>query len=162
MMKRITSQLKYVLVLFVLTLSVSCSTEDGMDGEQGPQGEQGPAGENGVDGNANVTSVVLEGFNLVTGVNPINVPELTADIFNNGFVEVYASIDPSAWLTLPIQVEVETGGENADGSPETAIVNGIELLAIENGRVILNSIVEGTIDLRFVLVQGTPSTTVVP
>lgn len=45
--------LLYVFMAIALMFNLSCSPEDGKDGEPGPQGEQGPAGQ---DGNANVVA----------------------------------------------------------------------------------------------------------
>ena len=78
-----------------------CSPEDGKTGPAGPQGEQGIPGE---DGNANV--IYSDWFALgtytdkhtgyinsttVAIVYEFDVPELTQEIFDKGFVSVYFS-----------------------------------------------------------------------
>jgi hypothetical protein len=157
MMKRITSQLKYVLFLFALVLSVSCSTEDGMDGEQGPQGEQGPVGADGRDGNANVISVVIEDVNIVAGPNAISVPELTAAIANNGFVQAYVASSETEWTVFPVSFVEEVS--TPTGTTFSSIIV-LETTSIAPGVVnIFSSLQDQPLTLRFVLVEGTPSTT---
>lgn len=159
MMKQIAFIFKCFFLASALILSVSCSAEDGMDGEVGAQGPAGPAGQDGADGNANVTSVIINNVNLTAGQNTINVPELTRDIANNGLVQVYIQGGEDVWLALPLTL-LQQGDENSGDQ----LITAIELTAIAPQQVVLFSLLTEvqTVNLRFVLVEGTPSTVVLP
>jgi hypothetical protein len=159
-MKTIVLKTKYFLLSLIVVLAFSCSAEDGAPGEQGlqgvqgpqgPQGEQGEKGDPGESGNGNVISVVLENETLALGENEFSVPELTQDIFDNGLVYAYITGDPSIWFALPVSQLQNLGTEE---DPVLVSVTVVEMVGIEVGNVILSSLIEGDVDIRFVLVPG--------
>ncbi|GAA4806834.1 hypothetical protein GCM10023231_40030 [Olivibacter ginsenosidimutans] len=94
----------------------------GIQGEQGEKGDKGDKGSKGDQGNANVitrtftankitwTSSVIFSTNYV--VATLSVPEITADIVNNGAVMVYGGFFwESPWSALPLSF-YETGKTN--------------------------------------------------
>lgn len=150
----ILPKFKYVILALIIVLGVSCSGEDGidgMDGIDGVQGPAGPAGQDGVDGNANVTTVIVENYNLVAGVNEISVPELTQGIFNSGTVHAYITLDPTIWFSLPLS-ELQNFGTEAD--PVLTSVTVVEMYAMEVGKITLFSLIESQVNLKFVLIDG--------
>ena len=164
-MKYFIPKIKCFLLVFAVVLTASCSPEDGADGAQGPAGPAGQDGIDGVDGetgNANVTSVVFEDFALVSGTNEILITELTADIANNGIIQGYvAGQTANQWFTLPLAdyTEVETpifdeSGNQTGTDVDLASTILLEITAVEPGRVFLTSLLEGTVDLRFALVEA--------
>jgi len=122
---------KYVLLALIIGLTFSCSPEDGEIGPQGLAGE---------DGNANVTSIIIEDVSLQVGIsNHFSIPELTRDIVNNGVVIGYVG-QASAWEPLPL------------------IQNDSKIIAINlltDGQIRVYSKIDiSNIDLRFVLIEG--------
>lgn len=117
-MKRITTRLSYVLLLFAAVLIASCSK----DGETGPQGEQGPPGPNGPagpagpegpqgdPGTANViysgwldvafTPVKNDAGDTVAFEAAIDAPKLTNEILSTGEIKVYFNWGTAADLTV--------------------------------------------------------------
>ncbi|GAB1857706.1 hypothetical protein MHTCC0001_25430 [Flavobacteriaceae bacterium MHTCC 0001] len=153
------SKIKYLLLISLVVLSVSCSAEDGTDGADGMDGAQGPAGPAGEDGNANVISILVEGFELEVGNNEISIPELTNEIASNGLVQGYiAGTEVNQWFSLPFSQLVEVVTETEDG-PGTTFTSTIvlEVLSIEPGQLVVFSLIEGPVNLRFVLVEGNVS-----
>ena len=148
-MKTIISRFRYFFLSTLLIFALSCSSEDGEDGAIGPQGMQGPAGvdgEDGEDGNANVVSVFVPDVAITVGRNTIMIPELTEDIFNNGFVIGYVTIagNTNVWETIPVIVG---GGDVA-----------LDITQIRVGELDLDATFNQTLDFRFILVAGTSST----
>ncbi len=127
---------KYVVVFFLMALSFSCSPEDGNDGVDGPQG---PAGQ---DGNANVTSVLFKNQTLSIGANTFAMTELTQDIFDNGVVYAYITVDGNQfWETIPLII----GGDTK-----------LDIDRIEVGvATLMSTFDQGNLNLRFILVAGT-------
>jgi hypothetical protein len=90
---------RYLAIIFVLTVIVftACKKE----GPAGPAGPQGPTG------NANVKTVILnvdsDEWVYEPGLAYVsrNVPEITSNIFDNGSVMAYWSIN-SSWVALPL------------------------------------------------------------
>ncbi|WP_201739407.1 collagen-like protein [Dokdonia sinensis] len=136
----------YLFMVFAITLT-ACSEdgEDGMDGMDGAPGAQGPAGEDGQDGedgNANVVSITIDGFPIVSGINNITIPEVTQDIVDNGLVLGYTTVSGNPfWETLP----VVTGG---------SVILDIDRIFLETVR--LTSTFNQTLDFRFLIIEGTP------
>ncbi len=133
-MTNIMLKTKYMLLALIIALTLSCSPEDG---EIGPQGL---AGKDGKDGNANVTSVILEDVSLLAGTNKFSIPELTRDFVNNGLVLGYAG-QASAWYTMPV----------IDHSDNSTI---IDISLLTDGEIRIYSKVDISTDLRFVLIEG--------
>ncbi len=95
---------RFFSVLFIASLMMACSKDDGKDGAVGPQGvqgEQGPAGgqgEPGADGETGSANVIYSDW-IVSGFEndimsdfatfSIDAPLLTDEIINNGVVLVY-------------------------------------------------------------------------
>ncbi len=109
-MKRIKF-VKYILILVIMSLTYSCSPEDGAPGETGEQGVPGAQGEPGLqgisgtdgapgapgtDGNANVVMKRVEDFvweegsylGVPAGVIEIEDPELTQSVIDRALVFV--------------------------------------------------------------------------
>ena len=121
----------------IIALISSCSGEDGINGIDGVEG---PAG---LDGNANVTSVLLENISFVAGDKDLSVTELTQDILDNGVVIGYLrNSGESTWFALPLSF------------------GGFELFiqSIQLGSVTIRSnyVGNGT-DFRFVLIEANKS-----
>ena len=150
-MKTIISRFRYFFLSTLLVFALSCSTEDGEDGAPGPQGIQGTAGVDGQDGqdgedaNANVVSVFLPGVSITEGTNNIVLPELTQDIFDNGFVVGYVTVagNTTAWETIPVVVAGEVI---------------LDITRIRVGSLDLDARFDQVLDFRFILVAGTSST----
>ncbi|WP_344924852.1 collagen-like protein [Aquimarina addita] len=149
-MKTTLKFLTYFTMAFALIItSISCEGEDGMDGADGVQGvagadgadgQNGADGTDGEDGNANVISISFDAYAISTGQNEFEVPELTQEIYDNGFVYGYTTVNGNAfWETLPIVI----GGETR-----------LDIDRIEVGKIILTSLFDQTLDFRFVLVAG--------
>ncbi len=99
--KKIKSQ--YIFLILIVLFSFSCS--DGEDGAIGPAGPQGEQGVNGQDGNANVVSVLLEDQTISNGDTVFEIPELTQEIFDSGFVFAYVTVTGNDfWETLPLSI----------------------------------------------------------
>lgn len=95
---------KFLAILILVTLSFSCSPEDGKDGEDGIQGEQGingvngedgedsvdgEDGEDGDDGNANVQNFIVD-ISSESGIfMNIRIPEITDEVRDNDLVLGY-------------------------------------------------------------------------
>ena len=143
------SILKLVVLALCTILVLSCSGEDGEDGVPGLQGIEGPAGADGadgVDGNANVVSVFIPEVAITVGRNTIMIPELTEDIFNNGYVIGYVTVsgNTNVWETIPVIV----------GAGDVAL----DITQIRVGELFLDSTFDQVLDFRFILVAGTSST----
>jgi len=136
--------LKFKLMVMALgaILILSCSGEDGMDGAIGPQGVDGIDGQ---DGNANVVSVLVSGVDIAAGSNTIDLPELTQDIFDNGFIIGYVTIPerPNFWESIPVVIGSEVR---------------LDITEFTVGSVILDATFNQTLNFRFVLVAGTSAT----
>ncbi len=144
-MKSIFLKRKFFLLVAIVSLFISCSAEDGADGMDGAPGQ---------DGNANVTSVVIQNFELVAGNNEISIPDLSSDIANTGLVLGYISGTNGEWFSLPFSELVEVVTE--DGTTATSTIV-LEVVSIEPGKLVVFSLIEGTVDLRFVLAASAPS-----
>jgi len=136
-MENVISKTKYVFIALIIALISSCSGEDGINGIDGVEG---PAG---LDGNANVTSVLLENISFVAGDKDLSVTELTQDILDNGVVIGYLrNSGESTWFALPLSF------------------GGFELFiqSIQLGSVTIRSnyVGNGT-DFRFVLIEANKS-----
>lgn len=106
---------RFFSVLFIASLMMACSKDDGNDGAVGPQGaqgEQGPAGaqgESGEDGETGTANVIYSDW-IVSGFEDdimstsstfeIDAPLLTDEIINNGVILVYGRT-PSIVYPLP-------------------------------------------------------------
>ncbi|WP_282123064.1 collagen-like triple helix repeat-containing protein [Algibacter mikhailovii] len=160
-MKTVLSKIKYIALSLMVVLAFSCSAEDGAPGEQGPQGVQGPQGaqgekgdkgDPGESGSGGAISVLLENQTLTLGEMVFDVPQLTQDIFDNGLVYGYVTVDPAIWLSMPVTQLQNIGTEE---EPVLASIVIIEIIGMEVGKVYINSLIEGAVDLRFVLINGT-------
>ena len=93
-----TKILVLLLTCIALTFATTSCSKDGDTGPAGPAGIDGVDGQDGADGvdgtngNANVVSVLVPGVDITIGRNTISLPELTEDIFNNGFVIGYVTL----------------------------------------------------------------------
>ncbi|SEK74870.1 hypothetical protein SAMN04487910_1016 [Aquimarina amphilecti] len=133
-MKTTMKFLTYVMMAFALVLT-SC---DGEDGANGLDGAIGPAGQ---DGNANVVSISVDAYTVAIGQNEILVPELTQDIYDNGLVFGYTTVNGNPfWETLPIVINENTL---------------LDIDRIEVGKIILTSTFDQTLNFRFVIIEGT-------
>ncbi len=139
--------LKFKLMVMALgaILILSCSGDDGEDGIDGINGIDGVDGADGADGNANVVSVLVSGVDIVIGDNTIDLPELTQDIFDTGFVIGYTRVpaNTDSWESLPVVIGSEVR---------------LDFTEIQVGSVILESTFNQTLNFRFVLVAGTSAT----
>lgn len=115
-MKNLKNKFSYAIAIMVTLLFISCSGDDGAmgpagaNGQDGNVGAMGPAGangqdgadgQNGLDGNANVTTVLVEYIRLLSGEdNIIAVNGVTQDILDHGAVLVYMRIG-NLWYSLP-------------------------------------------------------------
>lgn len=148
-MKRLTNTLMYLFIATAVSFT-SCSPEDGADGMDGAPGEQGIAGQDGQDGedgqdgqdgNANVTSILLTDQTITNGANVFNIPELTQDIVDNGFVYGYITVNGNNfWEDLPVSIAGDIIIE----------IDQIELEQI----TLLATFNQSGINIRFVLVEG--------
>ncbi|WP_103071285.1 collagen-like protein [Aquimarina sediminis] len=150
-MKTKKLKLQYFFLAVITLLTFSCSDgEDGAVGPAGPQGEQGTDGQDGTNGqdgtdgengNANVVSVLFEDQTISNGDNVFDIPELTQEIFDNGFVFGYVTVTGNDyWETLPIS----SGGD---------II--LEIDKIEVGKATLRATFnQSNLRLRFVLVAS--------
>ncbi|WP_271770162.1 collagen-like triple helix repeat-containing protein [Aquimarina algiphila] len=138
--KKVKSQ--YIFLILIVLFTFSCSDgEDGAIGPAGPQGEQGVNGQNGQDGNANVVSILLEDQTISNGDTVFDIPELTQEIFDSGFVFAYVTVTGNDyWETLPLSL-----GQD--------II--LEIDQIEVGKVTLRStFTQSNLRLRFILVES--------
>ncbi len=142
-MKNFKNTLNYAIPILVIILLISCSGEDGA---VGPSGTDGQNGENGIDGNANVTTVLLDNTSLIIGTNIFTVNAITQEIVDYGAVLVYVrdSNDPFVWFSLPF------------GEGENLInVLGITL----NEVYVYTSFTPVVLDLKFVIIAGNSTAT---
>lgn len=145
-MKRLQKTLMYLFIATAVAFT-SCSPEDGADGMDGAPGEQGIAGQDGADGqdgedgNANVISILLTNQTISNGDNIFDIPELTQDIVDNGFVYGYITVNGNDfWEDMPLSI----GGD---------II--IEIDRIELEQITLRSTFDqSNLNIRFVLVEG--------
>jgi len=127
----------------------------------GCRGDEGPMGPRGQDGNANVSSVQYNvppenwsgDFDGYTAI--LNVPEITADIYNNGAVLVYRMIDEnSSFNMLPYTAVDTTSITNLDFD---VFVGEIDLFLryTDNG---INDTSRPTVNFAFkvVIIEGIP------
>ncbi len=158
-MALLLGKMKYILLVFITILSVSCSSEDGADGMDGADGANGidgapgtpgPAGPNGVN---NIKTVLFKDQELIKGEIEFSVPELTQDIFDNGLVYGYFTQDATQWVSLPFSSLQILGTEE---DPILASLTLLEVFRIEVGKIVVFSLLErdAPVDIKFVLVQG--------
>ncbi|QLG43796.1 collagen-like protein [Costertonia aggregata] len=110
-MKAMKFKNRFFTVLFVGTLFIACSPEDGEDGaigpqgiqgEQGPTGPEGPQGEQGEPGTANVIYsgwIDSEFDNNIIATSAsfsIDAPLMTEDIINTGVILVFGRSNPAS------------------------------------------------------------------
>lgn len=152
----LSGKIKYLSLIFIALLTVSCAVEDGtdgmngLDGADGIDGLPGPAGPSGV---SNVTTVLFENQELASGEIEFDVPELTQDIFDKGLVYGYFSQNTTQWVSLPFSSLQNLGTEE---EPILASLTLLEVFRIEVGKIVVFSLLEpeAPVDIRFVLVQG--------
>ncbi len=152
-MRTIVSFSKYVFIIVLTVVSFSCSPEDGEDGKDGVNGIDGVDGIAGVqgatgqDGNANVVSVLFEGQTISNGDNVFDIPQLTQEIFDTGFVFAYVTVTGNNyWETLPLSLGQQ-------------II--LEIDKIEVGKATLRAtFTQSNLRLRFVLVASSESNSV--
>ncbi|TSE06794.1 MULTISPECIES: hypothetical protein [Aquimarina] len=134
--KKVKSQ--YIFLILIVLFTFSCS--DGEDGAIGPVGPQGEQGVNGQDGNANVVNVTIDDFDLEIGNNVIDIPELTQEIFDTGFVYGYVTVPGNTfWETLPLSLATDVA---------------LEIDRIEVGQLTLRSTFAQNLRFRFILVES--------
>lgn len=100
-MKTLKQTLKtttYFLFAIIVTLSFSCSPEDGKDGQDGAQGEQGIAGQ---DGNANVSTYTINFPTANQNSFGLPFPELTQDVLDNDVIITYFSYGNGIYYHVP-------------------------------------------------------------
>lgn len=120
-----------MISLFTLTI-VSCSPEDGKDGQQGIPGE---------DGNANVKSYLFENVNLNSNdINNFEMAAITKDILDNGAVLAYISNDANVWTPLPLL---------SDG-----II--ITISSLELGSADISTNFDVLTNVKFIIIGGSP------
>ena len=149
-MKNFKNTLNYAFPILVIILLISCSGEDGA---VGPSGADGQNGENGIDGNANVTTVLLENTSLIIGDNIFNVNAITQEILDYGAVLVYFRIsnkpdlftDPNFWYSLPFFRDD----------------NRISVYSITQNEIIINAnyIEQHDLDIKLVIIAGNNTAT---
>ncbi|WP_062053490.1 collagen-like protein [Aquimarina longa] len=150
-MKTTILTLKYFFFAFIMIIAFACSDgEDGAIGPQGPQGEQGTSGQdgtNGQDGNANVVSVLFEDQTISNGDNVFDIPQLTQEIFDTGFVYAYVTVTGNDyWETLPLSISQD-------------II--LEIDKIEVGKATLRATFnQSGLRLRFILVASSDTNSV--
>lgn len=142
-MKNFKNTLIYAFPILVIILLISCSGEDGA---VGPSGADGQNGENGIDGNANVTTVLLENTSLNIGSNSLSVNAITQEILDYGAVLVYVRVSstPNIWYPLPYSeddVQISIG-------------------AITQNEIIINSsVITFVLDIKLVIIAGNNTAT---
>ena len=120
-----------MIALFTLAI-VSCSPEDGKDGQQGIPGE---------DGNANVKSYLFENVNLKSNdINSFAISAITQDILDNGAVLAYISSDANSWSPLPLITE-------------GLVVN---LSFLELGSADISTNFDVLTNVKFIIIGGSP------
>ncbi|MDO6605711.1 hypothetical protein [Arenibacter palladensis] len=142
-MKNFKNTLIYAFPILVIILLISCSGEDGA---VGPSGNDGQNGENGIDGNANVTTVLLENTSLIIGNNIFNVNAITQEILDYGAVLVYvrASSAPNIWYTLPYSEDDDR----------------MSIFSITQNEITINSnFIPYVLDLKLVIIAGNSTAT---
>ena len=136
--------MKITMKLFMtplVLLSLVFTSCDGEDGINGLDGAIGPEGLTGQDGNANVVSVLLENQTINNGRTIFDVPQLTQEIFDTGFVYAYVTNRDDRWEALPLTTNQE-------------VVLEIERISL--GQIILQAnFTQSNLSFRFVLVEGT-------
>ena len=136
--------MKITMKLFMtplVLLSLVFTSCDGEDGINGLDGAIGPEGLTGQDGNANVVSVLLENQTINNGLTIFDVPQLTQEIFDTGFVYAYVTNRDDRWEALPITFNQEVV---------------LEIDRISLGQIILQAnFTQSNLSFRFVLVEGT-------
>lgn len=149
-------KIKYFALIFIIILSVSCASEDGADGMDGADGANGsdgapgPAGPNGV---SNITTVLFENQDLISGEIEFDVPELTQEIFDSGLVYGYFTQNTTQWISLPFSNIQNLGTEE---EPILTSLTLLEVFRIEVGKIVVFSLLEpeDPVNMRFVLVEG--------
>ena len=93
-----------------------------------------------------MVSVFVPEISIVSGRNTITIPELTEDIFNNGFVIGYTTVsgNTNIWESIPV---ILRSGDVV-----------LDITQIRVGELDLDSTINDFLDFRFVLVAGTSST----
>jgi hypothetical protein len=142
-MKNFKNTLNYAFPILAILLLISCSGEDGA---VGPSGADGKNGENGIDGNANVTTVLLNNSTFIEGFNTFTVNAITQEIVDYGAVLAYVtnSYFPNTWLVLPA----------AENEQEE-----ISLYAITLNEIIILSDFPAVLDLKLVIIAGNSTAT---
>lgn len=127
---------KYIMFVVFTIGIISCSAEDGMDGAPGEQGVPGQ------DGNANVVSVFLENQSVSIGATTFMIPQLTQEIYDNGFVYGYVTLPGNdTWEPFPLSDPVGT------------IIAEIDAIGV--GQIIIRTTFgQNNLNFRFVLVEG--------
>ena len=146
-LKTILLKMKYVLLALIVTISMSCS---GDDGEMGSPGLNGTNGIDGEDGNANVMYsdwFKPPTYNLSTGFGGINLlehdeaaSEITQEILDTGVVLVYGNLrgyTTSIWpfqhvALLPLTLTYGVSPTNIDTWTALLSVGNIKIRFINN------------------------------
>jgi len=140
-----------MLVCITLAISITSCSKDGDTGPAGPAGINGQDGTDGMDGsdgqdgNANVSSVLVSDVDINVGINTVPLPELTQDIFENGFVIGYVTVagSPARWEAMPTIV----GGNVI-----------LDITEIQVGSLLIEATFDQVLDFRFVLVAANSTT----
>lgn len=156
-----------VTSLFVFTACEGPEGPTGPAGPQGPQGEQGPEGPQGPAGTANVIysdwtsfdednwSAAFSSFGQTKREYPVDEPEVTQDIIDQGTVAVYVRFGgtPDRISILPVIEPISSFDDQVldfDLALETIIITFHNLLD--------NSVDPGTInpatEFRYIIIPG--------
>ncbi len=156
----------YPLMIAALFFLASCEGDVGPVGPVGPPGPQGPSGPQGPAGESATFSIKFSVFSTdwssVGEVGDdghflflnIEVPEITADIVENGIVLVYyRANDVDPWFFLPFtEVNNVAGEEFIEVLDYIYGLGFVELRSIANDRG--STAFEGT--FRIIVAQATP------
>ncbi|RMB56739.1 hypothetical protein EAX61_13105 [Dokdonia sinensis] len=112
--------MKYIALMMIAVLALSCSAEDGMDGADGVDGINGTQGVPGEDGNANVIGRTIDPFpGWVAGsylgqdANTVQIDEPLLDVATteNALVLVYFQLfGENIWYPMTYSYVYSAGG----------------------------------------------------
>ncbi|WP_157491673.1 collagen-like triple helix repeat-containing protein [Maribacter thermophilus] len=158
-------------LLFISSMLIACSKEDGEDGAigpQGPQGEQGIPGEDGADGadgeqgekgDTGTANVIYSGW-ITSGFEAnilddsatfdIEAPSLTQEIIDEGAVLVYGRTTGIDSDVLPLPIYIPTTHESYYHRLEG--VGQIQIRVVTDDSSLIGSTLFS--DYRYILIPG--------
>ena len=168
--KTTITTMKYFMMALLISLSVSCTGEDGMDGSDGmdgiagQDGVDGQDGQDGQDGNANVQNITFDATSFEGTFDSVQISEITADVLANDVVLAYLEFGSNSdiWFPAPcpadsfqfdhaVDVNYNVGEVTFDYSDGEG--NNVDITAgtLGRGRVV---IIESTISSRTITQQS--------